>query len=56
MWLEDVQVYPNVAKQVALVKVRIGNATGKEGSGELIVGGKSVAATWDLPLHWGERR
>ena len=47
VWIDDVQVYPNVAKRSALVKVRIGNATGKDGRGALSVGAKSVTATWD---------
>jgi hypothetical protein len=47
VWLDDMQVYPNVANKTALVKVRIGNATGKDGSGMLNVGGKGVTATWD---------
>jgi len=47
VWIDDVQVYPNVAKKTALVKVRIGNATGKDGSGALSVAGRSVTAKWD---------
>lgn len=40
VWLDDVQVYPNVKKKSALVKVSIGNDTGKPGAGtvELAVG------------------
>jgi len=47
VWLDDVQVYPNVGKKTALVKVRIGNSTGKAGSGVLSVGVKSAEVTWD---------
>ncbi|MCF7674255.1 MAG: hypothetical protein K9N23_09995 [Akkermansiaceae bacterium] len=47
VWLDDVQVYPNVARMTTLVKVRTGNATGKDGSGMLHVGGEEVAATWN---------
>lgn len=57
VWLEDVQVYPDVEKKSALVKLRIGNATGKAGGGTLAVvirgqeaqrGGPNakVAVTW----------
>ena len=46
VWIDDVQVYPNVAKKTAFVKVRIGNATGKDGRGALSVGAASVTATW----------
>ncbi len=35
VWVEDVQVYPQLAKKSVLVKGKIGNATGKEGRGEL---------------------
>jgi hypothetical protein len=47
VWLDDVQVRPNVAKKTALVKVRIGNATGKAGRGALSVGARSAEVTWD---------
>jgi hypothetical protein len=47
VWIDDVQVYPNLAERSALVKVRIGNATGQSGRGALSVGAKSVTATWD---------
>ena len=46
VWIDDVQVYPNVAKKTAFVKVRIGNATGKDGRSPLVVGSKTVTATW----------
>jgi CheY-like chemotaxis protein len=38
VWLDDVQVFPDVATRSALVKVWIGNATGKAGSGKLSAG------------------
>jgi hypothetical protein len=47
VWLDDVQVYPDVDKKVARVKAKIGNVTGKAGRGTLSVGKKSVEATWD---------
>ena len=37
VWIEDVQVYPHVATRSVTVKGRIGNATGSEGSGKLIL-------------------
>ena len=46
VWLEDVQAYPDVAKKVARVKVRIGNATGKAGRGTLTVGTVSRQVDW----------
>jgi hypothetical protein len=39
VWIDDVQVYPNVAKRSALLKVCIGNATGAGGNGTLVVTG-----------------
>ena len=47
VWLDDVQVYPDVDKKLARVVVKIGNATGKPGHAELVAGGKSVEAFWD---------
>ena len=47
VWIEDVQVYPNVAGKTARVKVRIGNATGRAGQGTLTIGRQSQPITWD---------
>jgi len=58
VWFEDVQVYPNVDKKSALVKLRIGNATGKSGTGTLEVsaklehGPRSHRAPVQLPVTW----
>ncbi len=49
VWLDDVQVFPNVAKNSALIKVALGNATGRAGSGTLAAGGASTT------VHWGEK-
>ena len=49
VWIEDVQVYPNVVRRSALVSVRIGNATGKAGRGTLTVGGHKQ------PVEWNEK-
>lgn len=35
VWIEDVQVYPNARRNSALVKVHVGNVTGKAGAGTL---------------------
>ncbi len=37
VWIEEIHVYPNVAKRSARVVVRIGNHTGKPGTGNLHV-------------------
>lgn len=57
VWLEDVQVFPNVAKKSVVVKVTLGNATGRADTGKLSVkvsranqsrGGKTVST----PISW----
>jgi hypothetical protein len=47
VWLDDVEVYPNVQTRSALVKIHIGNETGQAGSGQLSVGKQTVPVTWD---------
>lgn len=47
VWLDAVQVFPDVDKKLARVVVKIGNATGKAGHGKLSVGKQTVEATWD---------
>jgi beta-galactosidase len=47
VWIEDAQVFPNVAGKSAQIKVRIGNATGKAGSGTLAVGATTAPVTWE---------
>ncbi len=47
IWLEDVQVFPDVKTKSARVEVRIGNATGKAGVGTVLIAGKSFSAKWD---------
>lgn len=46
VWMDDVQVFPNLTKKSALIKVKIGNATGRAGSGTLSVGAHSAPANW----------
>lgn len=47
VWLDDVQVHPDVEARTARVVVAIGNATGRSGSGELGVGDTRRPVTWD---------
>lgn len=47
VWIDDVQVYPDVDRKLAHVKVRLGNATGQAGQGTLVIAGKNLAASWD---------
>lgn len=46
VWIDDVRVYPNAREKTALVRVFIGNATGKSGQGVLKAGDVSVPVTW----------
>ena len=47
VWIDDAQVFPNVARKSALIKVQVGNMTGKAGRGALSVGAASVEVAWD---------
>ena len=47
VWIADVQVHPDVTKKSAVIKVRLGNATGKAGQGTLTAGNQSQTVTWD---------
>jgi len=46
VYIDDAQVYPRIEDRSALVKVRIGNASGRDGAGTLIANGKRVAVRW----------
>ncbi|HEV2320665.1 MAG TPA: discoidin domain-containing protein, partial [Verrucomicrobiae bacterium] len=47
VWLDDVQVYPDVRTMSAVVKVHIGNDTGQPGKGELTVGTQTMPVAWE---------
>lgn len=47
VWLDDVQVYPNVEQKSALVGIHIGNDTGRPGSGTVSIGRESERVTWN---------
>jgi hypothetical protein len=47
VWLDDVQVYPQVKTRSARVKIHIGNATGRSGTGTLSVNGQAQPVSWD---------
>jgi hypothetical protein len=36
VWIDDVQVYPDIGKNSIRIKMRIGNATGRSGSGTIL--------------------
>jgi hypothetical protein len=47
VWLDDAQVYPDVRNRTALVRIKIGNAGGRSGSGVLTANGTSHQVRWD---------
>lgn len=47
VWIHDAQVFPNVAKKSAVVRVTVRNATGRPGAGTLTVAGTTAPAGWD---------
>lgn len=48
VWIDDAQVFPNLANKSADIHVAVGNATGKAGSGWIRIASKRV------PIHWDE--
>jgi hypothetical protein len=51
VFIDDAQVFPSVAQRTATIKVRIGNITGKAGSGNVSVTAASGAAV-SAPITW----
>ena len=47
VWLDNVQIFPNVAIKSALVKIHIGNEAGAAGHGQLSVGKQTTPVSWD---------
>lgn len=47
VWIEDAQVFPNVAKRSVVIKVAVGNATGEAGKGTFSAGSVSLPVTWN---------
>ena len=47
VWIEDAQVFPDVWRKAVLIKVRVGNVTGRAGRGTLSAGGVSAPVGWD---------
>ena len=44
VWIDDVQVYPDVARKAARVVVKVGNAAGAAAKGTLALSAKAVNA------------
>ena len=47
VWIDDVQVYTNLQAKSANLKIKIGNSTGKQGSGTITANGKDFPAFWN---------
>ena len=54
VWIHDAQVFPNVEKKSARIKVTLGNASGATGAGTITAGGRSTAIKWDEYGGWAE--
>jgi len=54
VWIDDAQVFPNVAERSARIHVRVGNTTAKPGEGRLEAAGTFVAVRWDENGGTGE--
>ncbi len=61
VWIDDVQVFPDAAKRTATVRITMGNRTGSNGRGELIVRAarpghlpppKTIPVEWDGKERW----
>ncbi len=48
VWIDDAQVFPDVQKRSALLKVKVGNMTGQAGQGTLSVVGQSTPVKWTV--------
>jgi beta-galactosidase len=46
VWIDDAQVFPDVASRTARVLLKIGNAGGKAGSGSVQANGRRIAVAW----------
>ena len=47
VWITDAQIFPNAEKKSALVRVKIGNISGRAGNGVLTANGTNFPVTWD---------
>ena len=52
VWIDDAQVFPSLAQHTMLIKVRIGNATGRSGSATLTAIWPDVGV---VPVTWDEK-
>ncbi len=52
VWIDSLQVYPQLARRTLLIRAKIGNATGQAGSGTLKVGITPALAARSFPVSW----
>jgi len=52
VWIDDAQVFPNLAQKTMLIKVKLGNQTGLSGSGTLTAIWPDVGI---VPVTWDEK-
>jgi hypothetical protein len=48
VWIEDVQVFPDVTNKSALIKVKIGNVTGQKGRGKISPDSSTKLGLWSV--------
>ena len=48
VWIDDAQVYPDLPNKAAVVKIKIGNSSGKAGSGLLRATGVETRVNWSV--------
>ena len=46
VWIDDAQVFPDLARRSARIKIKIGNISAKSGSGTLRAGAASTPVSW----------
>lgn len=54
IWIHDAQVFPNVERKSARIKVTLGNASGASAAGTISASGRSTAIKWDEYGGWAE--
>jgi beta-galactosidase len=48
VWIEDAEVFPNLARRTAAIRIRIGNESGRRGMGLLSAGGVTAPVAWTV--------
>lgn len=54
VWIDDLQVFPNAAKERVRVVATLGNQTGKDGQGTIavLIGQKTLQESEKIPVKW----